>query len=124
MLRACRAPALDWVEDESNAHLDFDRNFLRHCVLPTLTAPDRMPWRGSSRVAAKAKRPNWAWIWRPSLNSAGSTNARNGFGRSLSLAGLTALATHRQRSPLRHWLLPGVGDRRNPARASPASFAT
>ncbi|HEY7758811.1 MAG TPA: tRNA lysidine(34) synthetase TilS [Burkholderiales bacterium] len=33
-----RRRRLDWVEDESNALLDFDRNYLRHEVLPRIAA--------------------------------------------------------------------------------------
>lgn len=31
-----RARRLEWIEDESNALLEFDRNFLRHAILPQL----------------------------------------------------------------------------------------
>lgn len=52
-----RARALEWVEDESNASEDQDRNFLRHGVLPLLRA--RFPGTGgalarSARLLAEA----------------------------------------------------------------------
>jgi tRNA(Ile)-lysidine synthase len=36
LLAHARSAGLDWVDDESNALADFDRNFLRHEVLPRL----------------------------------------------------------------------------------------
>lgn len=97
---------LDWIEDESNARLDFDRNYLRHRVLPTLTArwPDAVArlQRGAdqSRVTAELGQDLAA------IDLAGLDERPERVGRSLSLAGLAALATHRQRNLLRHWQLP------------------
>jgi tRNA(Ile)-lysidine synthase len=46
------AAGLQWVEDESNAQSKFDRNFLRHDVLPLLDA--RFPgWREASNRLAR-----------------------------------------------------------------------
>lgn len=46
---------LEWVEDESNAMLDFDRNYLRHEVLPRIEArfpAYRQTWLRASRNLA------------------------------------------------------------------------
>lgn len=51
--------ALSWVEDESNADLSFDRNFLRHSLLPLLE--QRFPayrstlWRATQNLADAAQ---------------------------------------------------------------------
>jgi len=42
---------LEWVEDESNVQLDFDRNYIRHEILPKLV--QRWP-RAPERIAASA----------------------------------------------------------------------
>ncbi len=41
LARYAASHALDWIEDASNADLDFDRNFLRHKVLPAIA--ERFP---------------------------------------------------------------------------------
>jgi tRNA(Ile)-lysidine synthase len=44
--------SLEWVEDESNANIDFDRNFLRHRVLPVIE--ERFPgYRGTLSRASR-----------------------------------------------------------------------
>ncbi len=99
---------LNWIEDESNTRLDFDRNYLRHRVLPTLTArwPDAVARlqraAARSRAAAELERDLAA------IDLAGLDERPERVGRSLSLAGLAALATHRQRNLLRHWQLLGA----------------
>ena len=47
-----QAHELDWVQDPSNAERRFDRNFLRHEVLPVL----RQRWPGLARPAARSAR--------------------------------------------------------------------
>jgi tRNA(Ile)-lysidine synthase len=52
-----RRQGLDWVEDESNALLDFDRNYLRHEVLPRIEArfpAYRQTWLRATRNFAEA----------------------------------------------------------------------
>jgi tRNA(Ile)-lysidine synthase len=51
-----RSRSLRWVEDESNASLDFDRNYLRHEVLPRIGArfpAYRETWLRASRNLAE-----------------------------------------------------------------------
>ncbi|MGE3296533.1 MAG: tRNA lysidine(34) synthetase TilS [Porticoccaceae bacterium] len=97
---------LDWIEDESNAHLDFDRNYLRHRVLPTLTArwPDAVA--RLQRVADQSRAAADLGRDLATIDLAGLDERPERVGRSLSLTGLAALATHRQRNLLRHWRLP------------------
>ncbi|MUH71551.1 tRNA lysidine(34) synthetase TilS [Psychrosphaera haliotis] len=46
LIQYAKQEFLDWIEDESNACLDFDRNFIRHKVSPTLT--ERWPHMASA----------------------------------------------------------------------------
>jgi tRNA(Ile)-lysidine synthase len=51
-----RSRSLEWVEDESNQSLDFDRNYLRHEVLPRIAArfpAYRQTWLRASRNLAE-----------------------------------------------------------------------
>jgi tRNA(Ile)-lysidine synthase len=113
---------LDWIEDESNARLDFDRNYLRHRVLPVLTArwPDAVARlrrvADQSRAAADLGRDLAA------IDLAGLDERPERVGRSLSLAGLAKLATHRQRNLLRHWQLPEATGEEPGARVLDALF--
>ena len=50
LLRHARAAGLDWIEDPANAELSFDRNFVRHRIMPTLM--DR--WPGAMQALAAA----------------------------------------------------------------------
>lgn len=91
---------LDWVEDPSNRSARFDRNFLRHEVLPLL----QRRWPGApARLAATAARlgedarllDELAWL---DLDRCG------GDGRRIDLPPLRSLPPHRQRNLLRGWL--------------------
>lgn len=50
ILEYAAARALDWVEDSSNADERFDRNYLRHRIVPLLQAR----WPGAARTIARA----------------------------------------------------------------------
>lgn len=99
---------LDWVEDESNARLDFDRNYLRQRVLPALTGrwPDAVVrlLRAADRTRADAE------LGRDlaAIDLAALDERAERVGRSLSLARLAALPPQRQRNAVRHWHLPGT----------------
>jgi tRNA(Ile)-lysidine synthase len=101
---------LDWIEDESNARLDFDRNYLRHRVMPHLTA--RWPNVGARLLRAAGQGRAALELSRDLavIDLAGLDERSERVGHSLSLAGLAALAPHRQRNLVRHWRLPrGTG---------------
>lgn len=50
ILNYARLHALRWVEDDSNQDIDFDRNFLRHKVLPQL----QQRWSGFDAAVARS----------------------------------------------------------------------
>ena len=94
-----RAQGLAWIEDPSNTDTDFDRNYLRHEVVPRLKArwPAAAETVGrSARHAAEADavlRALAAEDW-----------ARYRAGDMLRLTALDELAPARSRQLLRHWL--------------------
>lgn len=94
-----RAAGLTWVEDDTNADARFDRNFLRHRVLPLLcerwpSAPQTLA--RSARHLAEAQRL---------LDRQGALDvARASDGTALSAAALRALPPDRRRNALRFWL--------------------
>jgi tRNA(Ile)-lysidine synthase len=90
---------LAWVEDESNARLNFDRNFLRLRALPVIA--ERWPQAAatvsrSARHAAEAQRL---------LDTLGEADvARAACGDGLSARSLRALTAERRRNALRYWI--------------------
>jgi tRNA(Ile)-lysidine synthase len=92
---------LHWIEDDSNIDLRFDRNFLRHAVLPIL----RQRWRSLSptlqRVAQHQAEADGL------LQEIGMLDLTHCFGEStqqLQLAILQNLSPARQRNVLRLWI--------------------
>lgn len=92
---------LEWIEDDSNADLRFDRNFLRHQALPIL----HQRWRSLSttllRVAQHQAEADGL------LQEIGIVDLAHCFGNStqqLQLAVLQTLSPARQRNVLRLWL--------------------
>ena len=92
---------LRWIEDDSNADLRFDRNFLRHAVLPIL----RQRWSSLSptlqRVARHQAEADGL------LQEIGVIDLTHCFGESkqqLRLAILQNLSPARQRNVLRLWI--------------------
>lgn len=95
---------LSWVEDESNAALHADRNFLRHRVVPPLIErwPDargRLVRAAERSVAAAALHRELAY-----QDLAGLDERAERVGRSLDLAALLKLPALRRDNLLRHWL--------------------
>lgn len=99
-IEACaRARALEWVEDESNACEEHDRNFLRHGVLPLLR--ERFPGTGaalarSARLLAEAD----ALVRDVGQADLAQAQAPDG---SLAIAALRAPGGARARALLRAW---------------------
>jgi tRNA(Ile)-lysidine synthase len=92
---------LQWIEDDSNIDLRFDRNFLRHSVLPIL----RQRWASLSptlqRVAQHQAEADGL------LQEIGVVDLNHCFGEStqqLQLAILQNLSPARQRNVLRLWI--------------------
>jgi tRNA(Ile)-lysidine synthase len=90
---------LPYVEDGSNANLAFDRNYLRHRVLPAI----RERWPGAAGTVARAARhAAEAQLLLTELARRDVERAR--VGASLSVAVLRALPPARRRNALRHWI--------------------
>lgn len=91
---------LSWIEDESNNSLKFDRNFMRHQVMPLF----RTRWPSAdtvlSRVAEHCAEANEL------LTELAITDAENGITEenTLSIMALNQLSPARQRNLIRYWL--------------------
>jgi tRNA(Ile)-lysidine synthase len=95
-----RQQNLSWVEDPSNQDTDFDRNYLRHEVMPVLQR--RWP-----AIEATLGRVAGQQAENESLLEALAIQDMQGLlgaDQSLSLAGLDGLNEARQRNVLRQWL--------------------
>ena len=99
LLDYARVAGLDWVEDESNELTAFDRNFLRHEVLPVLER--RFPQYRES-LARLARHAASASELLESL--AREDAARIALGDGLAAAGLEALDPLRRANVLRHFI--------------------
>jgi len=92
---------LDWLDDPSNEDIGYDRNFLRHCVLPLLS--ERWPAYGrtvarSARHCADAERLIEGLAQRQMGKVTGTRPA------TLSIAGVLKLDQDLARAVLRHWI--------------------
>ncbi|HTY94447.1 MAG TPA: tRNA lysidine(34) synthetase TilS [Steroidobacteraceae bacterium] len=107
LLGVARAPLRAWVrerglaclEDPSNADAGFDRNYLRHEVLPAII--DRWPGAAAT-VARSARHIAAAQGLLDGLARADVARAADGAG--LSVAALRALPLERRRNALRFWI--------------------
>lgn len=94
---------LSWVEDESNKHTGFDRNYLRHRVIPALAErwPDyRARIALSADLCAGADRLNRAQAC-ADLDLLQERGER--LGRSIDIPALQRLDTEREANVLRYW---------------------
>jgi tRNA(Ile)-lysidine synthase len=90
---------LEWVEDDSNAELHFDRNYLRAQVLPAL----RARWPAAARNVARSARHAAEAL--ELLAAQGAADAgRASVGAALSARVLRTLAPARRHNALRHWI--------------------
>ncbi len=94
-----RQQDLAWVEDPSNTDTGFDRNYLRHEVLPRLK--DR--WPGAGETLARSARLS-AEADGLLKELAAEDHARYGATDTLPLRALRELSAPRARNLLRHWL--------------------
>jgi len=99
-----RARKLEWVEDESNADTRYDRNFLRHRVLPVLG--QAFPAYRAT-LARSARHLAEASLVLDQLAEADAKRTVNG--NRLALAGLRRLGLARAKNLLR-WLLLQQGE--------------
>lgn len=99
-----RRHQLSWIDDESNLELRFDRNYLRHQVLPALQ--ERWPeghkrWQQSVELCAESE-TLLAELADQDLDAARQRPEWGG--ASLELGVLQALSRPRRHNMLRHWL--------------------
>jgi tRNA(Ile)-lysidine synthase len=94
-----RAEQLPWLEDPSNANTSFDRNFLRHRVLPALR--ERWPAAAHSATRSTAHLREAGRL----LDVLAATDLEMlAIGACLGMARLANLAPARRRNVLRHWI--------------------
>lgn len=91
--------ALHWIEDESNAQLRFDRNFIRHQITPVL----RRRWpEFANNLARSAQHNAEAAV---NLNELAQTDLQGkNISEPLPVELLKNLSAARQRNLLRYWL--------------------
>ena len=94
-----RSRGLAWVEDETNALIRLDRNYLRAEVLPAILA--RWP-AAATTVGRTARHLAEAQRLLDGLGAADSARASSG--AALSAKVLRALPLERRRNALRHWI--------------------
>jgi tRNA(Ile)-lysidine synthase len=100
------AESLRWIEDGSNADPGFDRNYLRHRVLPLLKAR----WPGYAKTLARAARHQAeAAALLAQTAEADLAAARGDDPGALSVARLRAFSGVRRRNIIRHWLKRQAG---------------
>jgi tRNA(Ile)-lysidine synthase len=97
--RWAESEGLEWVEDPGNVDLRFDRNYLRHAVLPQLRA--RWP-QAALTVGQSAVLTAEAVVLAELAAATDLAAVREG--RTLPMAALTSLSAPRQRAVLRAWI--------------------
>jgi tRNA(Ile)-lysidine synthase len=94
-----RAEQLQWLEDPSNENTSFDRNFLRHRVLPALR--ERWPAAAHSATRSTAHLREAGRL----LDVLAAADLESiAIGSCLSMPQLASLAPARRRNVLRHWI--------------------
>ena len=98
------AQGLSWIEDESNASMDFDRNFLRHQVMPQLA--QRWPgftqrWQQSASLCQQSAELDGRQAAEDLLACQALQEV---WGWSICLDHLRPLGVYRRGNLLRHWL--------------------
>ncbi|EJN30828.1 tRNA lysidine(34) synthetase TilS [Pseudomonas sp. GM80] len=104
-----QAHQLRWIEDPSNQDRQFSRNYLRHQVMPLLSARWPQAQASMSRSAAHLREAQGLLDELAQIDLAQAATAHDyawlGL-PSLELAPLAALSTARQRNAISHWLEP------------------
>ena len=90
---------LPWVEDETNALMSLDRNYLRTQVLPAI----RARWPGAAATAGRSAR-HLAAAQRLLDELGAADSARASWGALLSAKVLRTLPPERRRNALRYWI--------------------
>jgi tRNA(Ile)-lysidine synthase len=90
-----------WIDDPSNARTDYDRNYLRHEILPRL----RVRWPSLSATLARAARHQAeAAALLEDLAALDMQTTAGEWPASLSVSALLHLSDARRANLLRHWL--------------------
>jgi tRNA(Ile)-lysidine synthase len=92
---------LSWIEDESNSSLDFDRNFIRHNLLPII----KPRWPGILQTLSRSAK-HFAAV-NEILDYVGDSDYQNSLGsieNTLSKNKLLKLDLARRQNVLRYWL--------------------
>ncbi|GAA3940448.1 tRNA lysidine(34) synthetase TilS [Litoribacillus peritrichatus] len=96
---------VDWVEDESNESLQYDRNFLRHKILPELIGR----WPGLLSTVRRTTE-----LLRKDSDSLNYYRSQwigqNGQGNWLDIASLMSLPNYEQLGVLSHWVTTLAGE--------------
>ena len=92
---------LDWIEDPSNADTAYDRNYLRHRVLPLLAA--RWPTAPATLARSARHQADQVELAR-ALAAIDLAHCRQGGGQGVPVNRLGTLSPARQRNLLRHWV--------------------
>ena len=101
LLAYAHAHDLHWIEDDSNANTSFDRNYLRHRILPLLWER----WPAASRVFARSARLcAETAVWLDAEADADLVCVATARLDALSVPALRELSELRQRNLLRRWL--------------------
>lgn len=101
LMEYAKANALQWIDDESNANVNFSRNFLRHEVIPVL----KKRWPSVAQTFGRAAE-NCAEAQRL-LDDIAEQDLQSATGQTpfmLSIAACLHLSEVRQRNLLRAWL--------------------
>jgi tRNA(Ile)-lysidine synthase len=92
---------LSWQEDPSNRDLRFDRNFIRHAVMPLLASR----WPAASATLARAARFSGELLSLAKAEAeADLSRVRQADGEGLSVTALRGFDSIRLRNLLRHWI--------------------
>ena len=92
---------LQWIEDSSNANIQFDRNFLRHRIIPVL----QQRWPSISHTLSRTARYQAeANELAENLAKIDWESCRTKHLTQLSLRALSTLSLVRQRNVIRYWL--------------------
>ncbi|MEZ5590490.1 MAG: tRNA lysidine(34) synthetase TilS [Gammaproteobacteria bacterium] len=101
LLAYAKAQGLHWIEDDSNSDERFDRNFLRHQILPVL----HQRWPAAEKTLARsAQLAGEASELLTELAQQDLAALTTGAADSLCLQQLAKLSPSRQRNVLRYWL--------------------
>lgn len=101
LLAYAREAGLEWIEDPSNTDTGYDRNYLRHDILPRL----RDRWPGASRVLSRGARHQAdaaALLDDLAVSDLGQLAGQEA--NALSVTALLGFTPVRRRNLLRYWL--------------------